>query len=423
MNKSYTEQLITRLCIQPRSLSFICKRLNGVDPVTALEFLKELEQQNIVRQGKDDLWLNEENARKNVTDYLELDPQVYVRKYMGDFNFFKKPHPLDFEWRNTKKSVDFLSDLVIQSNHANDAILVLGMPTLFANLCKRDIPQKVTIVERNQAVINSLQELSHDNCRVIPGDVFKVDPEAVGMYETVVMDPPWYKPHFYQFIWIASRCLKLGGRLVISIPPFNTRPGIDKERIDWFSFCQEQGLCLESLTPRRLEYTMPFFEWNATRIAGALTTPFWRHGDLAVFQKLNMQFLDRPEYEEENQDWREVEINGCRIRVRINAAEMEEIEEKLDVDPLVSEQILATVSNRDPRRKKANVWTSGNRIFYTNNPRKLYSLIRDYNDAIPDESEDAQKAFEFVRVISGFENEEYNHYLEWLYREMEKEAD
>ena len=157
-----------------------------------------------------------------------------------------------------KKSVDYLSDLVLQSNHLDDEILVLGMPTLFANLCRRDISQKVTIVERNHAVVDCLKELSHDNCQVIVGDIFKSDPEMLGMYATVVMDPPWYEPHFYQFIWLASRCLKLGGRLIISIPPFNTRPGIDKERIAWFDFCQKQGLCLESLSPKNLSIPCHF---------------------------------------------------------------------------------------------------------------------------------------------------------------------
>ena len=37
-----------------------------------------------------------------------------------------------------------------------------------------------------------------------------------------------------------------------------------------------------------------------------------------------MHFVDRPEYEEENVDWHEVEIKGCRIRIKINDAEVDE---------------------------------------------------------------------------------------------------
>lgn len=422
MNRDYTKQLIRRLCQQPRSLNYICQNLNGVDPVTALEFLKELESKGIVRQGEGQLWLNEEIARKKIGDILDPHAQVYVQKYMGDFDFFKKPHPLDFEWRNSKRSVDFLTELVLQDKHLDDDILVLGMPTLFANLCRRDLSKKITIVERNKAVVGNLKELSHHDCNVVEGDIFKIDPESLGMYATVVMDPPWYEPHFYQFIWLASRCLKLGGRLIISIPPFNTRPGVDKERIKWLRFCQEQGLCLESLTPKRLEYAMPFFEWNATRMAEALTSPFWRHGDLAIFQKLEHDFVQRPVHEEENEEWREIEVKSCRVRIKIAASEAEDIDEPLELEYLIGSQILPSVSRRDPRRKRANVWTSGNRILYTNNPRKLYTYFQYFKEEIPDNSPDALKAFEFIKVISDFEYDEYNQYLEWLYHEMERET-
>jgi hypothetical protein len=39
---------------------------------------------------------------------------------------------------------------------------------------------------------------------------------------------------------------------------------------------------------------------------------------------------------------------------------------------LIEGDILPTVSRRDPRRRLAQVWTSGNRIFRTDNPRLLF---------------------------------------------------
>ena len=72
-------------------------------------------------------------------------------------------------------------------------------------------------------------------------------------------------------MWLASKCLLPGGVLVISIPPINTRERIDKERIEWFSYCQEQGLCIEKLEPEKLEYAMPFFEFNAFSPDGRYT--------------------------------------------------------------------------------------------------------------------------------------------------------
>lgn len=419
MNKEYTEHLILNICTQPRSLDYITHRLNGVDPVSAYALLNDLETRNLVRKNGD-LWLVEEKARREVADILNPDPQLYLKKYMGDFDVFKKPHPLDFEWRNTKKSVDYLADIVLQSDQIKNDILTLGMPTLFANLCKRDVAQNVTIVERNKGVINTLREISHESCKVIDADIFKVDPEAVGMYSTVVMDPPWYTEHFQQFIWLAARSLKLGGRLIISIPPMNTRPNIDKERIDWFDFCQKQGLCLENLFAGKLEYAMPFFEWNANRGAGVSVSPFWRKGDVAIFQKLHTKYVDRPDYTEVSDDWHEVEIDNCRIRVKIDTHEAIESSDPLQITPLVQGHILPTVSSREPIRKRANIWTSGNRIFETNDPKKFYMFLKCYEENIQDNSEDATTIFDFIKLISSFETQEYNDYLAWFYFEMER---
>lgn len=420
MNTEYTEHLILKLCTQPRSLDYITNRLQGVDPVAAFHLMLDLERRELLR-NTDGLWLLEEKSRQEFSDLLSLNPQLYLKSYMGDFDVFKKPHPLDFEWRNTKKSVDYLSDIVLQSTRIEDNILILGMPTLFADLCRRDIPQSVTIVERNKGVINTLKEISNSSCKVIEKDIFSAEPDKIGLFATVVMDPPWYEPHFYQFIWLASQCLHLGGTLIISIPPINTRPGIDKERIKWFTFCQEQGLCLESLLAGRLEYAMPFFEWNANRSAGVSVNPFWRKGDLAIFQKLNRQSVIRPVHTEDTGFWHEVEYNNCRIRVKIEDTD-EVKDQAIEIIPLVKNQILDTVSRRNPIRERANIWTSGNRIFETNAPKQVYMTLKYMEENIPDHSKNATTIFDFVQLISGFENTEYNDYLEWFYHEMEGSA-
>lgn len=419
MNKEFTKSIILSACTKPRTLNYITQRLHGLDPITALEFLREMEKAELVRCN-DGLWLIEEHAKKGVTDILNPNANLYLKKYMGDFDVFKKPHPLDFEWRNTKRSTNYLAELILQSTSASDAILIFGMPTLFANFCARDLAHKITIVERNQAVISSLKELTRGCCNVIEADLFKIDPDHIGTYSVVIMDPPWYNPHFYQFVWLANRCLLASGRLFISIPPINTRPGIAGQRVDWFAFCEKQGLCIESLLSGRLEYAMPFFEWNATRVVSALTNPFWRKGDLAVFQKLDHKIDPRPNYTEDASNWHEVEIEACRIRVKIDPDSTND--GALEINPLVRSQILPSVSSRDERRAKANIWTSGNRIFSTNNPLKLFSYLQLYEAKIDPPPKDAAEVYEFIKNIVEMEAQEHNEYLDWVYHEMEGEG-
>lgn len=419
MNRDYTESIILKICNKPRTIDYISQHLDGVDPILALQFLNELEKENKLRcQGE--LWLLEENAKIEISEFLNPEPQLYLKKYMGDFfEFFKKPHPLDFEWRNSKNSVNYLEDLVLESNSISDNVLILGMPTLFASLSKRDLAQQITIVERNKGIIDQLKELAHNKTKVIEEDIFLLDPETVGKYTTVVMDPPWYVEHFYQFIWVASRCLRLGGRLIISIPPMNTRPGIDVERIDWFRFCQSQGLCLENLFAKKLHYLMPFFEWNAIRSAGSSASPFWRNGDLAIFKKLNDIYVDRPKYTEESSRWKEIELKTIRIRVKIEDLP---ISQPFEIIPLTKTGILPSVSSRNPLRANANIWTSGNRIYKTSNPKKFYTFLQFIKDGIQDESSEFGQVSRLIDVISTQENEEYNNYLEWLYHAMEIET-
>jgi hypothetical protein len=294
------------------------------------------------------------------------------------------------------------------------------MPTLFATACLKDIPQKVTLVERNKPIVRGLSKLSADKDRfqILEADIFKVTPKTIGKYYSVVMDPPWYSPHFYQFMWLAAQCVEVGGVIGISLPPINTRPDIDKERIDWFSFCQQHGLCLENLYAQKLHYAMPFFEFNAFRAAGVTDIfPFWRKGDFALFRKVHRDTLDRPVLDETKPEWVEREIDTVRIRVKV---EKNTKTEELEITPLIKGDILPTVSTRDKRRAEANVWTSGNRIFKVNDTKKFIQLLDNFKSG-KRKTKDLKLVAEFVNAITEFEKGEYNNYLDWLYHEMERQ--
>jgi hypothetical protein len=421
MNVKFIENKILRLCVQPRTFDFISNNLDGLDPIQVSESLGSLENQGMIHL-KNDLWSIKEESKPPVLDLSTPDPQLYLKKYMGYFDFLKTPHPLDFEWRNSTASLRFLISRVQEMNTVNDEILFLGLPTLFAMACQRDIPQRVTLVERNKPIVKSLSRLNinKERLRIISEDIFRVKPETIGNFHSVFMDPPWYSPFFYQFMWLAAKCVKEGGIVAISLPPVNTRPNIPAERIDWFTFCNEQGLCLESLSPQTLQYAMPFFEFNAFRSAGIKsTTPFWRSGDLAVFRKVTSGSTVRPSFHDVGNKWIEKEIETVRIRVRIG----EKVDAKLPIvfESIVKGDILPTVSARDERREHANVWTSGNRIFKVSNPEKLISALNSIKAGNKDLGKEEKEVLYFVEMLAELEKKEYNDYLDWLYHEMERQ--
>src|ERR1043165_8013143 len=217
---SFIESLILSLCSQPRTFEYILKNLEGLDPLQLIEILSTLKDSGKIYK-KSDLWEIKQESRHPTLDIVTHDPQLYLKKYMGYFDFLKIPHPLDFEWRNSTLTLNYLLNQIQELNTINDKILFLGMPTLFAMACAKDIPHSVTLVERNKPIVKGLSKLNTDRLRfkIIDADIFTVNPLKVGNFHCAIMDPPWYSDHFFQFMWLASQCVEIGGFIAMSLPP------------------------------------------------------------------------------------------------------------------------------------------------------------------------------------------------------------
>lgn len=423
MNKNFIQNKLIRLCGQPRTFDYLCKNMDGLDPVKLHETLNELKDRELIIK-KDNLWAKKESDKNLTLGFVSPDPHLYLKKYMGYFEFLKTPHPLDFEWRNSTASLNYLTGLIQQMNSVTDSILYLGMPTLFATAFQKDLPHKVTLVERNKPIIEGLIKLvgNEDRFKVLDQDIFTVDPKRIGRHNCVVMDPPWYSPIFKQFMWLAGQAVEVGGIVGISMPPLNTKDDILVERLDWISYCSEQGLCLELLRPQQLHYAMPFFEFNALRAAGVQGfPPFWRKGDLAIFRKICDKKTSRPPIPPlSDEKWNEIEIEGVRIRVQKNG---EESKTPLKVTHILKGDILPSVSKSDTRRNEANVWTSGNRIYKVSDTGTFWRLLGEVKEGKKFHNNNERIVSDFVEQVTSLEMREFNDYLEWLYHEMERQID
>ncbi|RZJ51493.1 MAG: class I SAM-dependent methyltransferase [Flavobacterium sp.] len=421
MEFNYIESLVLRLCKQPRSFEYLSMNAQSYDPTDLYKTLKVLEKKNFITNF-DGLWCLK-NHDPNSTIINNADAKAkFFNEHIGFFALFEKPHPLDFEWRNSVGSLDFLVKHIECSTFDNDRILLLGFPTLFAATSLKEMSQHITLVDKNQPVIKDLEKLiSKDNFNIVEADIFKVDPDLLGKYQMVILDPPWYSPHFYDFIWLAAKCVEIGGSISISIPPINARPSIPQERIQWFSFCQENGLCLENLYSQKLSYAMPFFEFNAFRIAGVKDVlPFWRKGDLAIFKKTeNIETL-RPLVNDVIEEWIEIQIDTVRFRIKMDKTTGTKL--PLQIHSIVDTEILPSISARDIRRNEANVWTSGNRIYKVQNSAKFVTLLEHIKSKKFEKIQEKDVAKQ-IELIIKFEKEEYNNYLDWLYHEMERHFD
>jgi hypothetical protein len=119
--------------------------------------------------------------------------------------------------------------------------------------------------------------------------------------------------------------------------------------------------------PDAIYYDTPYFEANALAAAGYPNIPrTWRRGDLFVLEKARKAVDFELGVSARRRGWDEVVIGRMRLFITRKAPRHDTpIDELRSVVP---GDVLATVRRTDPRRKHADVWTSGNRIFATGRP-------------------------------------------------------
>jgi len=422
MTNTFIEKTILKLCDEPRDFGFLAKELFGLDPIALNETLSHLVKTKLLKIN-DYKWVVKGyryTKKKNAPKSRSVSK--FTENKIPYFNLFAKPHPLDFEWRYSLDTLNFICNSIWNSQNETHGILLLGMPSIFIASYYKKLPQKFTLIDNNKTILESIRNNIPitSNFEMIHADIFDFQPKKIEKCETAFIDPPWYNDHFHHFIWMAAQCVDIGGLLIMSVPPINTRPGLDKERQEWFNFAEQQGFYLENLLCQKLEYVMPFFEFNAMRAAGLRDIlPFWRKGDLATFRKLSSVDTKRPKKATFVNNWAEIEIDG--VRIRIGSGRPDEVNVPLSIHHLIKGDILPSVSSRDPRRREPNIWTSGNRIFWTNQPMKFLQLITEFKKNSKNPTKDFKIVNSFLNYLVEIEKKEYLNYSEWLIYEMERQ--
>ncbi len=183
------------------------------------------------------------------------------------------PHPLDFDWRFTQKTVErFARELA--SNSSGEGLALLGTPSLWLQLAI-DNPHLATVpwlLDRNPALQGFGTGAQNARARILLTDLASdaVPPLNVA---SVVADPPWYPLATKTFLWAAVECSAPNARVYLSTAPLGTRPGIAAERLDLIEWAAARGLVLTEERRAAFDYEMPAFEMNALAAQGLDTYP------------------------------------------------------------------------------------------------------------------------------------------------------
>lgn len=277
------------------------------------------------------------------------------------------PHPLDYEWRFTpdaaRKLLNFAADLA----PIGGDLLLFGTPGLAVEALALPINRRLSFLAEKNSVTERVISLNRAT-----GSPISIAFCSGGLprdsADAVLLDPPWY-PDFVRPMLAAAACAcRTGGFVLISLPPVGTRPNAEADRDITIRFAKRHGLALIDHQELTIGYDTPFFERNALAAAGIHPPPRWRRGDLVIFQKARAPAQPLVPVAGYRQNWTEVMIGRMRLFLKGTDSMRSD---HVSLISVVDGDVLPTVSRRDPRRRQAEVWTSGNRIFRTNNPQLL----------------------------------------------------
>jgi hypothetical protein len=265
------------------------------------------------------------------------------------------PHLLDASWWFSDPALALLTERIKQSGAKQ--VVLLGTPTLWHSLREEDTGlASVTLVDGDSALRSCAIGRELVTCNLLGGDLpvrFRGD--------LVVSDPPWYEDEMRQFLVAAHECCRIGGKLLLSVPPEGTRPGIEQEWQSLLQWANELGFELNGYEESALLYLSPPFEHNAFLSAGIHSIPMeWRRGDLATFIRKKPGIKTTTPQPQRGM-WIDYSIDGVRLRLRDPGSDQTAIIP--DLGSLVDGGILPSVSKRHPLRDSVDLWSSGNRVF------------------------------------------------------------
>jgi hypothetical protein len=306
------------------------------------------------------------------------------------------PHPLDFYWPHDDASIDLLVGMIAERTSSGDPVAHLGTPNVFSAAVSRLQDRRHVLFDRSASRTDALRASRRS-------DVVRVDLLAgtVPPLQAAValVDPPWYSAPMRGFLWSAAQVLRPGGEVFASLPPAGTRPSARLELHDILCWAADGGLAVVERHERGVRYRSPPFERASQRAAGLSGVPDdWRCGELVVLR------LDRPfaqprpalPLDPDDAPWMEFLIDEIPVWVRDRHDGGDGPRAPL-LAPLVEGDVLPSVSNRDPVRRQADIWTSRNRVWASSSTRTLQAICT----ALAEGSDPAMRvAAEFGRALA-----------------------
>ncbi len=313
---------------------------------------------------------------QDLAEQLRQQARCRVPRVSDTRSLLPVPHPLDYEWRFTTDTARALLNRATDLTARDGDILLFGTPGVAAEALTLPIARRLAFLAEDNAVTRRVINLNQATGAPLEIGFCNAGlPQNIA--DAVLLDPPWYMDFIRPMLAAAAAACRLHGVVLLSVPPAATRPSARMDRAATLNFAFRLGLELIVDEPLELLYETPFFETNALAAAGLHPPARWRRGDLLIFRKMRPAL--RPAAATSRQrDWVEVSVGRMRLFIKGVVADTGGLHGLI---PIVSGNVLTSVSRRDPRRRTATVWTSGNRIFRTDNAHLVIEAALSHSSA------------------------------------------
>lgn len=340
----------TALTGKTSTFSELLRALPGVYPTAVLGAVERLAQAAIIER---------EHAR-NLANEAAVGENLAPCRH----SLLPLPHPIDYEWRFTPRAGRELLDLAGTLSQAGDEVVLFGTPSVALEAMSHPIERALSFLGPDNAVTRRLLAINEAVGSPIAIRLC-TDIAVAETAQVVVLDPPWYLDFVRPMLAAAANVCRQDGYLLASLHPKGARARAELDRTRLFRLAAKFGLEVVSEQPLCVEYDTPFFEANALTAAKIGPMRAWRRGDLVVLRKVERRPIHTSSNFPRASRWREVQIGQMRLFI---SQPKQSSTRGRGLIHLIDGDILPTVSRRDARRRRAAVWSSGNRIFGSDDP-------------------------------------------------------
>lgn len=260
-------------------------------------------------------------------------------------------HLLDYEWYFTQESALRVARLLEPTE-----ALFLGAPTVAISWAASGGSNGV-LVDRNRLLTTRWLDWPV-GLGFFPQDLranLAVSPRS---FAGAFFDSPWYLRPTLRWLQQASRAVVREGLIAFVLFPELVRPAALLERQRVLSFASTLGPL--DIVPNALEYTTPLFEVEARGAAGVSGHNRARRGDLVILRN-RWPYEGSPNREAPpSAKWDTYRLGRQVVKLRRQSAGRTDA--TLSAVEGCEGWILPSVSARDLRRPRIDLWTSRNRV-------------------------------------------------------------